>query len=144
MAEVKIEAKKESKRDECVAQLKEMGIETKGLSEEELLLKVTGELNKVNSRLAATIATSEIEDYKKYSSPVEHKIKDKDLIIRLMKLNIPNFYLHLFIDKDGAKSDKELWKIVNESKINPFTDVKEIFRIQKKFEPKKMKMRHPG
>jgi hypothetical protein len=135
------EVKKESKRDEYVAKLKEMGIEVKGLSDEDLLGKVTAELNKVNSRLASTIATSEMEDYKKYSSPVEHKIKDKDLIIRLMKLNVPNFYLHLFLDKDKAKSDKELWKIVNESKINPFTNVKEIFAIQRKFEPKKIKMR---
>lgn len=133
------ETKKESKREDNIAKLKELGIDTKGLSDDELLFKAVTELNKINSRLATTIATAEMEDYKKYSQSIDHKIKDKDLIIRLMKLNVPNFYLHLFRDEDKEKTDKDLWLIVSKSRINPFSTPQDIFKQRDTFNPVKPK-----
>lgn len=133
--------KKDSKKETYIKQLEELGISAKGLSEEELLSKVITELNKTNSQLAASRATTEMSKLDKYVLGISHKIKNKELVLRIMNLGIPSFYLHLFYDEDAEKSDAEIWHIVNKSGINPFRETKDLFTQNKNFSPTKVKTR---
>lgn len=142
MSSEKSKEKKESKRDEYIKTLENLGITTKGLSDDELLFKVVSELNKSNSLLAEKEATDSLSKYDKYVLGVKHRIKNKDLILRLMKIGVPSFYLHLFEDEDmNLSSDKQLWRIINDSGINPFKNKLDLFRVKEDFKPVRKKMR---
>jgi len=126
------EAKK-LQRDSYIKTLEDLGVETKGLTDEQLLFKVVSELNKTNSKLISATADKEIKSVGRYTVGVTHKIEDKEFILRLFNLNVPNFYLHLFEDKDALLEDKEIWGRINKSKINPFKSVKEIIESRNRY-----------
>lgn len=134
-------SKKEAKREECIRMLTDLGVETKGLSDDDLIFKVVTELNKTNSLLAKQQSEKEISNLDKYVLGIKHKIKDSEFILRLMNLNIPSYYLHLFRDEDKELTNKELWAIVNHSGINPFKNRIDLFETRLKFEPTKPKRR---
>lgn len=134
-------AKKESKREEYIKTLEDLGIATKGLSDDELLFKVVSELNKTNSLLAAKEADESLSQYDKYVIGIKHRIKNKELILRIMKLGVPSYYLHLFEDDDIDLTDKQLWRIVNDSGINPFKNKLDLFKVKENFNPTRLKMR---
>jgi hypothetical protein len=126
---------KKSTREDSLKMAEELGIETKGLSDEQLLFKVITELNKANSQLATSLAENETRSLKKYISGIETKVKDEEFLTRMMNLNIPNFYLHIFSDDDAKKTDKELWTMINKSGINPFSSIKEMLEASNFYAP---------
>lgn len=137
--ETEIESKKPrvSKEKEALLKTVEgLGISTEGLSESELLKKVVGEFTKANNQLAAALSDSEEDLLNKYVNGIEHNIKSKELLKRLFYMSVPSFYLHLFRDEDMVLTDSELWAIVNDSGINPFNSVQDLFNPQKSFLPK--------
>ena len=128
--------KKDSKkpnREEFLKQAQELGIDTKDLTDEQLLFKVITELNKTSSQLAASMSSNDTRTLKKYLSGIETNVTDEDFLFRMMNLNIPSYYLHLFNNDDAAKKDKDLWAVVNKSGINPFSSLKELLDSNKSF-----------
>jgi len=145
--EVEAEVKKPRMSKEKEALLKtvqNLGISTDGLSDQELLKKVVDELNKSSDKLAEKMAISEVDFIKKYVSGVEHNIKNQELLSRLRMMSVPSFYLHLFRDEDMILEDSELWSIINESGINPYGNVQDLFRKNKTFMGKGSKKRKRG
>lgn len=128
------EEKAKKQREEMLRQANELGINTEGLTDAELCFKVITEFNKANAQLATALATNETKGVREYAAGVSTQITDKDFLGRLMNLSVPNFYLHLFIDEDKKKTDKEIWKVINESKINPFTTAENMVMSAKKYQ----------
>ena len=118
-------------KEALIKTVEKLGIAAEGLSDADLLKKVVEELSKTNDKLVGKLVDTEELALKKYAGGIEHNIKDQDLLIRLMKLNVPNFYLHLFRDEDMVLEDKELWAIINDSGINPYVDVQSLFKVEK-------------
>lgn len=134
MTSEKKDTKKPS-REEFLKQAEELGIDVKGLSDEQLLFRVITELNKTSSQLAATMSRSDEKSVKKYMAGIKTEITDEEFLIRLMNLNVPSFYLHLFKDEDSAKKDSDIWKTINQSGINPFKSVSEMISASEKYKP---------
>lgn len=130
----KKDAKKPTKED-LVKQAEDLGIDVKGLTDEQIMFKLITELNKTTSQLAATMSRSDEKTLKKYVSGIKTEVKSEELLLRLMNMNIPSFYLHLFKDEDLAKKDSDIWKIINESGINPFKSIAEIIKASDKYKP---------
>lgn len=64
------------------------------------------------------------------------RVENKEFLMRLYKMNIPYFYLHLFRDehadiKEGKSGDRELWKIINKSGINPFKEISQLTKMKR-------------
>jgi hypothetical protein len=131
-------------KEALIKTVEKLGISAEGLSDADLLKKVVEEFSKTNDKLVGKLADAEESSIKKYSSEIEHNIKDQELIIRLMQMGVPNFYLHLFRDEDLVLSDREIWSIVNESGINPYVNVQDLFKVQKHFKAAAKKKRKRG
>lgn len=131
--EFKEKEAKKLRRDSYIKTLEDLGVETKGLSDEDLLFKVVSELNKTNSKLASAQAEKEIKGISRYTVGITHKLKNEEFIARLFNLNVPNFYLHLFDDEEKDISDADVWKKIKESKINPFKSIKEIIESRNRY-----------
>lgn len=134
MTSEKKDIKKQS-REDFLKQAEDLGIETKGLTDEQLLFKVITELNKANSQIATVMAKNDEKSVKKYLSGIQTDIKDEEFLIRLMNLNVPSFYLHLFKDDDMQKKDSEIWAIINKSGINPFSSIGDILGAVERNKP---------
>jgi hypothetical protein len=61
----------------------------------------------------------------------ETKVTDKEFIMRLFKMNVPPFYLFLFKDADKDLKDKEIWRIINKSGINPFNELSALTKMKR-------------
>jgi hypothetical protein len=124
---------KKINREELLKQAEGLGIDVKGLSDDQLLFKLVTELNKTTSELAATMARSDEKTLKKYVGGIKTELTDEEFLLRLMNLSIPSYYLHLFKNEDSTKKDVELWTMINKSGINPFKSLKEIIKATQKY-----------
>ena len=131
--DTKVEDAKKLTRESYIKTLQDLGIATDNLSDEELLFKVIAEFNNTNKKLVNATAEKELTGIKKYTIGVEHKIEDEKFIARLFNLSVPNFYLHLFTDKDVDLVDADIWARINKSNINPFKSIKDIVESQFKY-----------
>ena len=59
------------------------------------------------------------------------KVHDKEFIMRLFKLNVPSFYLHLFKDADKDLGDREIWAVINKSGISPVKENAELAKMRR-------------
>jgi hypothetical protein len=132
MSAEKTEKPRVSKEKEALLKtIQSLGLKTDGLTEDQLFKKVVEELNKTNQRLVSEMSTDKQKSLNMFSGSVDHNITNSELLERLFDLNMPNFYLHLFRDDDMELSNEELWQIVNESGINPYVSVKDLFKQKK-------------
>lgn len=131
--DTKVEDAKKLTRESYIKTLQDLGIATDNLSDEELLFKVIAEFNNTNKKLVNATAEKELTGIKKYTIGVEHKIEDEKFIARLFNLSVPNFYLHLFTDKDVDLVDADIWARINKSNINPFKSIKDVIESQFKY-----------
>jgi hypothetical protein len=58
-------------------------------------------------------------------------ITNKEFIARLFNLNVPSYYLHVFKDDDMELNDRDLWKIVNKSGIDPVKEVSQLTKMKR-------------
>lgn len=131
--DTKVEDAKKLTRESYIKTLQDLGIATDNLSDEELLFKVIAEFNNTNKKLVNATAEKELTGIKKYTIGIEHKIEDEKFIARLFNLSVPNFYLHLFTDKDVDLTDADIWTRINKSNINPFKSIKDVIESQFKY-----------
>lgn len=59
------------------------------------------------------------------------KIHDKEFIMRLFKLNVPSFYLHLFKDIDKDLKDRQIWTVINKSGIGPVKENADLAKMRR-------------
>jgi hypothetical protein len=104
--------------------------------DDEIILKkynqyVLGIEKKVNN-YETSQETKGINEYLgKAQQSGEIKVQNKEFIMRLFRLNIPSFYLHLFKDDHAEISDRELWKVINKSGISPIKEVSQLTKMRR-------------
>lgn len=104
--------------------------------DDEVLLK---EYNKyvlgMQTKVSNYEASHETKSINLYFAQAENsgnlKIRDKEFIMRLFKLNIPPFYLHLFKDADTDLTDREVWAVINKSGISPVKENAELAKMRR-------------
>lgn len=119
-----------SSREDIIKQLKESGYEIEGLSDADLLKKLTASNRELNSKVVSRESNGLENKLNEYA--YGSILTNKELIGNLVKWGIPKLYVKIFSNNDVTLTKEQIWEKVRESGIQPITSIAEI-----------MKYRHP-
>jgi hypothetical protein len=106
--------------------------EADNLKDEEVLKKYNQLMVDMQAKVTGYETSKETKNLNVYANSNDKmKLEDKDMIARLFNLNVPSMYLHLFKDDDSNMTDRELWKVVNKSGIDPLKEKADLFKMKR-------------
>lgn len=107
-------------------------VDVDAMDDEKILKEYNACTLKMQEKVNNYEMSAETKNINQYvSSNSNLRLADKEFIMRLFKLNIPSFYLHLFKDDDKVLDDRELWRIVNKSGINPVDEIAKLTKMRR-------------
>jgi len=115
----------EEARDKIISTLKDGGVETVGLNDEELLTKLQTDYSTVKKIKDDLIASSEEKNslakrLNSYLNTSDSLLTDKAFVSRLFNIGVPACFLKLFRDADTTFTDSRIWEIVRHSGIKVY------------------------
>lgn len=129
MADKQVKEVKEAKgflseeaREKIINTLKEGGVVTDGLTDEELLTKLQTDYTSIKKIKDDLIASSEEKNslakkLNSYLNTSDSLLTDKAFVARLFNLGVPDCFLKLFRDADTTFTDTKIWEMVRYSGI---------------------------
>ena len=115
-------------RTSILHRLEKLGVDTKDLSDEDIVKKMMEIEMDASERLAKSEASKALVPLNLYAQTEGCRIKNKELIERLYNLGVPAIWLPEFTDEDIKLDKREIWKKVQKSPIRQIYEVKEIFQ----------------
>lgn len=115
----------EESREKIINTLKDGGVETDGLTDEELLTKLQTDYTTVKKIKDDLISSSgETNNLAKrlnsYINTAESLLTDKEFVARLFNMGVPACFLKLFRDADITFTDAKIWEVIRYSGIKVF------------------------
>jgi len=112
----------EEAREKIINTLKEGGVETEGLNDEELLTKLQTDYTSIKKIKDDLIASSDEKNtlakkLNSYLNTPDSLLTDKAFVARLFNLGVPDCFLKLFRDADTTFTDSKIWEVVRYSGI---------------------------
>jgi len=125
-------------RENLINTLNENNIETEGLSDADILLKLQNDYSETKKAKDDLLSASSekhmlAEQLNSYLNTPESRINDKPFAARLFDMGIPPIFLKIFRDHDSTLSDERIWEMVRFSGINTSdTNLQEIVSRRRK------------
>lgn len=110
----------EDMRVHLKTQLDDAGINSDGLSDEEIVKSLSKLFNEEKEKRKNAEVTREVIDLNMYISGID---LNKELVERFYRMNIPKIFLKIFNDKDAELTDRQVWEKIH------VCDVRQVPRI---------------
>lgn len=128
----------EEAREKIINTLKDGGVETEGLTDEDLLTKLQTDYTSIKKIKDDLIASSEEKNslakkLNSYLNTPDSLLTDKAFVARLFNLGVPECFLKLFRDADTTFTDAKIWEVVRYSGIKVYDhDLSEVLSRRRK------------
>jgi hypothetical protein len=115
----------EENRSQIISTLKDGGVVTDGLSDEELLSKLQTDYSAIKKIKDDLISSSEEKNslakrLNSYLNTSDSLLSDKAFVSRLFNMGVPPCFLKLFRDADSTFTDQKIWEIIRYSGIKVY------------------------
>lgn len=102
------------------------------MDDEKILMTYNDETLKLNEKSKRHELTQETKGLNMYlNANIRMRLTNKEFIARLFKMSVPAIYLHLFKEDDMELNDRDLWRIINKSGIDPVDNVTMISKMKR-------------
>lgn len=120
-------------RDDMIARLEKWGVDTKNLTDDDLLKALTHQVENAQNQVVKNEAEGIEQKLNHYASGSH---LSKSLLKKLFFMNVPKIYLDLFNDQDeklieeknGIYQGPEIWTKIRTSGIRPIKSTQEIYK----------------